>query len=91
MGKKTLLTNRLILLLGKMEDVDVKDVFENLVKSKYHFDYNLKEQQIEIIGKVLKQKNVMGCLCTGFGKSSCFLIPPLIWDEVNSITRLRVD
>ena len=68
----------------RMESVDVYDVFETRVKLAYPFQYSLKEEQITVIRLLVEKKNVMACLSTGFGKSDCFLVPPLLWDEVSA-------
>ena len=38
----------------------------------------LKPKQIEIISNFVNGKDVIGLLPTGYGKSMCYLIPPLI-------------
>ena len=54
------------------------------LRLKYPFQYSLKEEQITVIKLLAEKKNVMACLSTGFEKSDCFLLPPLIWDEVSA-------
>ena len=38
----------------------------------------LKPKQIKIIDKLINGKDVLGLLPTGYGKSLCYLIPPII-------------
>lgn len=45
---------------------------------KYWGYENLKPKQIEIISNYVNGKDVIGLLPTGYGKSMCYLIPPLI-------------
>ena len=37
----------------------------------------LKDKQINVINELLLDNNVVGLLLTGYGKSMCYLIPPL--------------
>ena len=53
------------------------------VKIKYGFDFNLKREQMDIIRSILNNKDTLGLLPTGFGKSMGFTFPPLILNEVN--------
>ncbi len=52
------------------------------VKRKYDINFSLKPQQKEIITSILSKKPTFGILPTGFGKSMCYLLPPLLMDEV---------
>jgi RecQ family ATP-dependent DNA helicase len=45
---------------------------------KYWDITNLKEKQIEVINELLLGNDVIGLLPTGYGKSLCYLIPPLV-------------
>nr|XP_006812853.1 PREDICTED: ATP-dependent DNA helicase Q-like SIM-like [Saccoglossus kowalevskii] len=57
----------------------------NLVKSKYKFNYEFKEEQKIIFNSVaLENMHTFGVLPTGFGKSDCFVVPQLLVDEDNS-------
>ena len=48
-------------------------------KLKKYWGYDsLKPKQIEIISNFVDGKDVIGLLPTGYGKSMCYLIPPLI-------------
>ena len=48
-------------------------------KLKKYWGYdNLKSKQIKIIDKLINGHDVLGLLPTGYGKSLCYLIPPLI-------------
>lgn len=61
---------------------DIEDTFERDVKTVYPFNFNLKKEQINIIHAILSNRNAIGILPTGFGKSMCHVLPPLILDEV---------
>jgi hypothetical protein len=61
--------------------MDVRAVFETL-KSLYKFEYDLKDEQHTIISAILDGKDVSAILPTGYGKSVCYILPPLILDKV---------
>ena len=46
--------------------------------------YNLKTEQRAIITSFVKGENVFGILPTGFGKSLCYTILPIIFDRMAS-------
>jgi len=48
------------------------------ILSKYFNNIQLKDKQIEVINELLLGNDVIGLLPTGYGKSMCFIIPPLI-------------
>ena len=52
------------------------------ILKKYWGYSNLKPKQIEIISKFVGGRDVIGLLPTGYGKSMCYLIPPLITKKV---------
>ena len=48
-----------------------------------YWGYNeLKDKQIEVLDNYMANKDVVGLLPTGYGKSMCYLIPPLITGKV---------
>jgi len=49
---------------------------------KYWNIDNLKDKQIEIINELLLGNDVIGLLPTGYGKSMCYILPPLIIKKV---------
>ena len=59
-----------------MED-DIKRILQDK-----QFYLQLKSEQKEIIQNVLERKDSMAVLPTGFGKSMCYVLPPLILDKV---------
>ena len=48
------------------------------ILEKYWGFSNLKEKQVEVINQLLLGNDVIGLLPTGYGKSMCYLIPPLV-------------
>ncbi len=44
--------------------------------------YDLKEEQKAIINSFVQGNNVFGILPTGFGKSLCYQLLPMIYDEL---------
>ena len=57
--------------------------FDNNIREQYGFDFELKDEQIEILHKIVNKKHCLGILPTGYGKSMCFIYPPLILSEEN--------
>ena len=53
----------------------------DILKKYWKID-NLKDKQKEIIMNYLEGHDVVGLLPTGYGKSLCYLLPPLITDKV---------
>jgi ATP-dependent DNA helicase RecQ len=49
---------------------------------KYWKIDQLKDKQIEVINELLSGSDVIGLLPTGYGKSMCYLIPPLVTKKV---------
>lgn len=54
------------------------------LKTMYKFDFELKREQTKVICDLINKKNVLGLLPTGYGKSMCFILPPLILDEASN-------
>ena len=54
----------------------------NDILKKYWNIENLKDKQHELISHYLSGNDVVGLLPTGYGKSMCYLLPPLITDKV---------
>jgi RecQ family ATP-dependent DNA helicase len=48
------------------------------ILQKYWGYDNLKEKQITVINELLQNKDVIGLLPTGYGKSMCYILPPLL-------------
>jgi len=53
------------------------DKVKKIIKKYWKID-SLKEKQIEVINELLLGNDVIGLLPTGYGKSLCYLLPPLI-------------
>ena len=51
------------------------------VKKYWGFD-TLKDKQMEIVTNYIKKRDVIGLLPTGYGKSMCYLVPPLVKKKV---------
>ena len=63
---------------------DICDLFVKLKsRSDYHFNFSsLKDEQAEIILDIINETSVFAVLPTGYGKSMCYVLPPLMCDEV---------
>lgn len=53
------------------------DKAKKILKKYWGID-NLKDKQFEVINNILLGNDVIGLLPTGYGKSMCYLIPPLV-------------
>lgn len=53
------------------------DKVKKYLKKYWKID-SLKEKQIEVINELLLGNDIIGLLPTGYGKSLCYLLPPLI-------------
>ena len=65
-----------------MDEKDILETFHSL-KDLYQFDFTLKDEQIAVLLGTMNKRNVFAVLPTGYGKSVCFTLPPLLLDEVN--------
>lgn len=65
----------MVLKLEKLEKLENK-INKNL-KKYWNFD-SLKDKQMKVILNFLQKKDVVALLPTGYGKSMCYLIPPLV-------------
>ena len=54
----------------------------NKYLKKYWNISSLKDKQIEVIDELLLGNDVIGLLPTGYGKSMCYIIPPLITKKI---------
>jgi superfamily II DNA helicase RecQ len=59
---------------------EVQEMFR-LIQQNYQFSYNLKARPVEILTNVINQKHTFAMLPTGYGKSDCFILPPLLLDQ----------
>ncbi|WAR25125.1 WRN-like protein [Mya arenaria] len=62
--------------------MDVSKLFGE-VKKKYGLQFDLKEHQIDTITALLDKNDVSCVLPTGYGKSLCYVLPPLLLDEAH--------
>lgn len=54
----------------------------NTILKKYWGIDKLKDKQEELLTEFLKYKDVVGLLPTGYGKSLCYILPPLVTNKV---------
>lgn len=64
-----------------MVKMDIEKIFEE-IKIKHNFNFDLKQEQKKIIDLVLNGQSVSGVLPTGYGKSMCYILPPLLLNQV---------
>ncbi|KAK3105127.1 hypothetical protein FSP39_017769 [Pinctada imbricata] len=66
-----------------MDFRDTQNVFDS-IKGDYDLRVDsLKTEQLDVITAILNGKDVFALLPTGFGKSMCYLLPPLLSNELN--------
>ncbi|XP_052795130.1 ATP-dependent DNA helicase RecQ-like [Mya arenaria] len=63
---------------------DTVKILYNSIKEKFNFE--LKDEQVNIISALLENRDVTALLPTGYGKSMCYIIPPLLKDQQVIIT-----
>ena len=64
-----------------MEDL-VKEATRKVLR-KFKFDFALKAEQENVVHHLIKGNDVFALLPTGFGKSMCYIMMPLIMSEVS--------
>ena len=52
-------------------------IIDDSIKEKFKID-KLKSKQKKVINAILDGKDVVALLPTGYGKSMCYLVPPMI-------------
>ena len=62
----------------------METIYKDKLKGKYKFMLDLKEKQKCLITNVMERKNSIGIFPTGYGKSVCFQMVPLIHDAIYS-------
>ena len=60
------------------------------IKNDLGLAYDFKEEQTEILWKLNQKYDVFAQLPTGFGKSVCFAIHPLVQDKVVMVIWIEI-
>lgn len=68
-------------------NIDVRKIFTEQIQQHHKFSFELRDEQVSVIESVLQKKPTVGVFPTGFGKSICFLLPPLILDTLQQFKR----
>lgn len=68
-------------------NIDVRKIFTEQIQQHHKFSFELRDEQVSVIESVLQKKHTVGVFPTGFGKSICFLLPPLILDTLQQSKR----
>ena len=63
-----------------MDLSQVNSFFESNLKDR--FGFGLKEEQSKLISQILQRKNSLGIVPTEYGKSVCFYLLPLLFNEI---------
>ncbi|XP_063416394.1 uncharacterized protein LOC134698034 [Mytilus trossulus] len=68
--------------------MDIKSINANFesVKASYNIEYEAKVEQLQVVLSVLKGRNVLALLPTGFGKTLCVAIPTMLSEDKDCIT-----
>ena len=64
--------------LNKMAGVDEC----NAILWEHLYDFQINDKQYDVVQSILNGEDTVGILPTGYGKSLCYFIPPLILDKV---------
>jgi superfamily II DNA helicase RecQ len=70
--------------------MDVETIYKDKLKGKYKFMFDLKENQKCLITNIMERKNSIGIFPTGYGKSVCFQMVPLIHDVQFTVESILV-
>jgi superfamily II DNA helicase RecQ len=63
--------------------MDVETIYQDKLKGKYKFMFDLKEKQKCLITNIMERKNSIGIFPTGYdGKSVCFQMVSLLHDAI---------
>ena len=62
--------------------MDVETIYQDKLKGKYKFMFDLKEKQKCLITNIMERKNSIGNFPTGYRKNVCFQMVPLIHDAI---------
>jgi len=62
--------------------MDVETIYKDKLKGKNKVMFDLKEKQKCLITNIMERKNSIGIFPTGYGKSVCFQMVPLIHDAI---------
>ncbi|XP_062593621.1 probable ATP-dependent DNA helicase RecQ [Saccostrea cucullata] len=65
-----------------MDEKDIVETFNSL-KQVYKFQFTLKDEQMSVLLGTMNKRNTFALLPTGYGKSMCFTLPPLLLDELD--------
>ncbi|XP_062589152.1 probable ATP-dependent DNA helicase RecQ [Saccostrea cucullata] len=63
---------------------NVTEIFNNEIKEQFHFNFELKDEQVRVVDSIPQHNHTVGVFPTGFGKSICYLLPPLIFDRLDN-------
>ena len=63
-------------------DAQAVETLFSAIKERYNYSYDLNEKQLKVVASLLSGKDTFCVLPTGFGKSDCFILPPLLLEEV---------
>ena len=72
-----------------MDEKQLHEIYATIV-DKYHLPPNLKDAQVHSILNIINKVRTFTILPTGYGKTLCFIVPPLILNEVRLMTFKQV-
>ena len=62
--------------------MDVRKAFET-IKANHGFNFTLKDGQLKVLYTLLNGRDCAGISPTGYEKSICYMVQPLIMDLLN--------
>ena len=54
----------------------------NGILAEHLYDFKFKDKQYDVVLSILNGRDTIGLLPTGYGKSLCYFVPPLLLDKV---------
>ena len=61
----------------------------NEILAEHLYAFKFKDKQYEDVQSILNGKDTVGLLPTGYGKSLCYFIPPLVLDYSETFLTLK--
>lgn len=62
-------------------NMETQELANKILEDKY-YNFKIRQEQLQVIDSVIQAKDTIAVFPTGFGKSICYILPPLILDKV---------
>lgn len=61
----------------------------NTILTEKGFHFVIKDKQIEIVDTIFNGQDIFTVLPTGYGKTACYMLPPLLFDQLGTNSLLE--